>query len=156
MYKVQLEEIALQTRWQKQYEEWLAAAKKKEARGSAKAADEVLDYKARLADIEATLSALEAERAAGLAALETGNYEIDLATCWTDDYGRRDGGVNRVLYASYDEAMARYNTLKDRNGGYIKGWLEIRPKGEYQHMMKLLAHLGALKAELDVLTEGKF
>lgn len=156
MYKIKLEDIALQSRWQKQYKTWLADAEKKAARGSAKAADEVLDYKARLADIEATLSTLEAEKAAALVAFESGNYEIDLATYWTDEYGRRDGGVDRVLYASYDEAMARYNTLKDGNGGYIKGWLEIRPKGEYQHMMKLLAELGALKAELDVLTEGKF
>lgn len=99
--------------------------------------------KARLAEYEA-----EAEEAKKLAA--TGG-EIVLARVWLDEYGCRDGGVNRSVWDSLEEAEEVYHKIKDDNGSYIEAWIEVRKPGEFERIKTLRAEIERLEAELKEL-----
>ena len=95
---------------------------------------------ARLAKYEA-----EAEEAKKLAAA---GWEIVLARVWLDEYGCRDGGVNRSVWNSLEEAEEVYYKIKDDNGSYITAWIEVREPGEFERIKKLQAEIEKLEAEL--------
>ena len=127
-----------------------AKARKRSESGLKKADEEIARIEkwnarneARLAESEA-----EAEEAKKLAAA---GGEIVLARVWLDDYGRRDGEVNRSKWDSLEEAEEAYRKIKDGNGGYIKAWIEVREAGEFERIKKLHAEIEKLKAELKKL-----
>ena len=93
-------------------EKAIEAKARKRSESGLKKADEEIDriekWKARdeaeLAKYEA-----EAEEAKKLAAA---GWEIGLAHEWLDDYGRRDGRINRSMYNSLEEAEEAYREIK--------------------------------------------
>ena len=101
-------------------------------------------YEESLAEYEA-----EAEEAKKMAAA---GGEVVLARVWVDDYGRRDGGVNRSLWKSVAEAEAVYNEIKDGNGGYVEAWIEVRKAGEFNRIKELKEKIAAFEAELGELS----
>ena len=127
-----------------------AKARKRSESGLKKADEEIARIEKWNARNEARLAEYEAE-AEEAKKLAVAGGEIVLARVWLDDYGRRDGKVNRSRWNSLEEAEEAYREIKEGNGGYIEAWIEVREAGEFERIKKLHAEIEKLKAELKKL-----
>lgn len=127
-----------------------AKARKRSESGLKKADEEIACFEEWNARNEAELAEYEAEAEEAKKLAEAGG-EIVLAYVWLDEYGNRDGGVNRSKWDSMEEAEKAYHEIKDGNGGYIKAWIEVREAGEFERIKKLHAEIKKLEAELKEL-----
>ena len=125
-----------------------AKSRKRSEAGLKKADEEIARAEKWNARNEARLAEYEAEAAKKL--VEAGG-EVVLARVWLDDYGRRDGKVNRSRWDSLEEATEAYREIKEGNGGYVKAWIEVREAGELDRIKKLGAEIEKLEAELKEL-----
>lgn len=127
-----------------------AKARKRSEAGLKKADEEIARIEKWKARDEARLAKYEAEAEEAKKLAEAGG-EIVLARVWLDDYGCRDGGVNRSAWNSLEEAEEAYREIKKGNGGYIEAWIEVREAGEFERIKKLRAEIEKLEAELKEL-----
>ena len=127
-----------------------AKARRRSESGLKKSDEEIARIKEWKAREEAELAKYEAEAEEAKKLAEAGG-EIVLARVWLDDYGRRDGKVNRSVWSSLEEAEEAYRKIKEGNGGYISAWIEVREAGEFERIKKLRAEIERLKAELKEL-----
>ena len=127
-----------------------AKARKRSESGLKKADEEIARIEKWIAREEAKLAEYEAEAEEAKKLVAAGG-EIVLARLWLDDYGRRDGEVNRSKWNSLEEAEEAYHKIKDGNGGYIEAWIEVREAGEFERIKKLRAEIAKLEAELKEL-----
>ena len=127
-----------------------AKARKRSESGLKKADEEIARIEKWKARDEAKLAeyVAEAEEAKKLVAA---GGEIVLARVWLDDYGRRDGGVNRSMWNSLREGEDAYHEIKKGNGGYIEAWIEVREAGEFERIKSIRAEIEKLEAELKKL-----
>ena len=127
-----------------------AKARKRSEAGLKKADEEIAHAEKWNARNEAKLAEYEAEAEEAKKLAEAGG-EIVLARVWLDDYGRRDGGVNRSVWNSLEEAEEAYREIKEGNGGYIEAWIEVREAGEFERIKAIKEKIAALEAELKEL-----
>lgn len=127
-----------------------AKARKRSESGLKKADEEIASVRRWAACIEAELAMYEAGAEEAKKLVETGG-EIVLARAWLDDYGTREGRVNRSRYNSLEEAEKAYYEIKKGNGSYISAWIEAREAGEFERIEKLRAEIEKLKTELKEL-----
>lgn len=127
-----------------------AKARKRSESGLKKADEEIVRLEKMKAYDEARLAEYEAE-AEEAKKLAAAGGEIVLARVWLDEYGCREGGVNRSVWDSLEEAEEVYHKIKDDNGSYIEAWIEVRGAGEFERIKKLRAEIERLETELKEL-----
>ena len=128
-----------------------AKARKRSESGRKKADEEIARIEKWKANDEARLAKYEAEAEEAKKLAEAGG-EIVLAYVWLDEYGCRDGKVNRSIWDSLEEAEEVYYKIKDDNGSYITAWIEVCEPGEFERIKKLRAEIERLEAELKELS----
>lgn len=127
-----------------------AKARKRSESGLKKADEEIARIKRWNARNKEELAKYEAEAEEAKKLAKAGG-DIVLARVWLDDYGTREGEVNRSAYNSLEEAEEAYYKIKEGNGGYISAWIEVRKAGEFERIKKLRAEIEKLMAELKEL-----